>query len=258
MLALASAQSHPAPIRGAGGTENPRRLGKQNDAGKKNGKNGKNGGGGAADGVAQVRSDGATISAFGVIEERGCIPEGQIQSHISGDARSDPDCAAGGVALTRGCCRIFLFLELDEDNDLPHLQCMCGPTTFDATTSDQGPIIDVGNGNGNGNGNENDNGDVDGTGTGTGTETGTANGNDGDQGQGGDDRDGGTGGESVDVCAGATYFQGRGWGAMPSDSSIVPDDLTPGDCRSSAHCGVPLDGDVCCKYKNKASVLESR
>eukprot|EP00339_Tiarina_fusa_P006096 CAMPEP_0117031784 /NCGR_PEP_ID=MMETSP0472-20121206/22805_1 /TAXON_ID=693140 ORGANISM="Tiarina fusus, Strain LIS" /NCGR_SAMPLE_ID=MMETSP0472 /ASSEMBLY_ACC=CAM_ASM_000603 /LENGTH=263 /DNA_ID=CAMNT_0004740181 /DNA_START=77 /DNA_END=871 /DNA_ORIENTATION=- len=232
VLALATAQRHPVPIRGAGAPEHLRRLGKNSG---KNGKNGKNGGGngngngggnGDGNGEPVVRSDGSTVSAFGVEEQRDCLPFNRVEPYIINSLSSDPACATEESisAMTQGCCRIFNYLELDDENDLSHLQCVCGPTT-----RNQAPTVDVGGGNGNGNGN----------GTSNGTNNGTSNGS----GNGGDDRDGG-GSDPIDICV--SEFQNRGWGAVPSDLSVVPSDLTPGDCRADNHCGLPPGSDTCC------------
>ena len=47
------------------------------------------------------------------------------------------------------------------------------------------------------------------------------------------------------------HFQGNGWGLVPPDISIVPDDLTPGDCRASSHCAGTTEI-PCCKYRTFA------
>jgi hypothetical protein len=172
-----SAQRYPShsAIRGAGGNgsdkPNQRRLkkesgkeggkegGKQTSGGgatsgtevgepggKQSGGGGKQGGGGGGKQSAPVivytpglRADGTTVSSFGVYEPMPCLDPSRVPAYLI-DATSDSRCTSN-VALTAGCCRMFHGLVYDDSNEFPHLQCVCGATTWNG-----GAAIDVTNG----------------------------------------------------------------------------------------------------------------
>ena len=88
---------------------------------QKGGKNGgKNGGGGGGGGGGDDRDEGEYYGGT-VRQDAGPCRNFDLVPQHTLDGTIDPECtAAGGCA--GGCCRIFNYLECDEDDDFPHLQ----------------------------------------------------------------------------------------------------------------------------------------
>jgi hypothetical protein len=108
---------------------------------------GKQGGGGSSQQSAPVvvytpgvRADGTTVSSYGVYEPTPCLDPSKVPAYMINHVTTDSRCTSG-VALTAGCCRMFHGLVLDDSNDFPHLQCVCGATTWNG-----GAAVDVTNG----------------------------------------------------------------------------------------------------------------